>query len=94
LLSSYWKFALFIPGLAFASQVCLQELTSSKDGLIALHAYDSTKNDPQLNAKLKPEARKQRFDVDLMARSNKGRYKLMWMNKNGVKTKDFLLTKV
>jgi len=86
--------AAFIPSLIFNSQVCIQELTSSKDGLIALHVFDSSKTDTELSPKLKPEALKQRFDIDLMTRSNKGRYKLMWMNKNGDKTKDFLLTKV
>lgn len=75
-------------------QVCLQELTTSKDGLIALHVFDSTKVNPGLSPRLKPDALKERFEVDLMARSNMGRYKLMWMNKYGDTTKDFLLTKV
>lgn len=63
-----------------AYEVVIKELMSpDKDGLIALHVYDSQKVDKGLDPKLKPEALKERFEVDLMTRVRKNR--LLWKNK-------------
>lgn len=77
-----------------AYEVCMQELIKSRDGIIGLHCYDSTKTDAELKDCFKPEALRERFDVDLTVRSNKGRYKLLWVNKHGEPTHSFLLKTV
>lgn len=41
--------------------MALTEIMTSKDGLIALHAYDSTKSSSELPVHLKPDALKEKF---------------------------------
>ena len=72
----------------------MQEIMHSRDGLIALHAFDSTKSDKDLKPSLKPDALKESYEIDLFSRSNAGRFHLLWVNKYGAETKDFLLKTV
>jgi hypothetical protein len=81
-------------GSQMAYEVCVQELIKSKDGMIVAHVFDSTKKDDNLDAGYKPEALKEKIDLDLTARSNMGRYKLMWWNKRGEKTAPFMMNTV
>jgi len=77
-----------------AYEVCMEELIKSRDGIIGFHCFDSTKTDAELNEGFKPEALREKFDVDLTVRSNKGRYSLLWVNKHGEKTHNFILKTV
>mmetsp|Transcript_5288 Transcript_5288/g.6890 ORF Transcript_5288/g.6890 Transcript_5288/m.6890 type:complete len:402 (+) Transcript_5288:87-1292(+) len=77
-----------------AYEVCLTELVKSRDGLIGMHCYDSTKSDGNLSNQFKPEPLKKKFDVDLTARSNLGRYSLLWLDKKGQRTDQFVLKTV
>jgi NH3-dependent NAD+ synthetase len=81
-------------GSQMAYEVCVQELIKSKDGMIVAHVFDSTKKDDNLDAGYKPESLKEKIDIDLTARSNMGRYKLMWWNKRGEKTAPFMMNTV
>jgi hypothetical protein len=76
-----------------AFEVVIKELMSpDKDGLIALHIYDTQKVHKGLDPRLKPEALKERFEVDLMTRVRKNR--LLWKNKCNGSTCDTLVKTV
>jgi hypothetical protein len=77
-----------------AYEVCVQELVKSRDGVIGFHCFDSTKTNAELDPSLKPEALREKFDIDLTVRSNKGRYRLLWVNKHGKRTDTFILQTV
>jgi len=69
-----------------AMEVCLQELMTSKDGLIALHCFDSFKETSGLDSRFKPEALKGEVEVQLLTRTGKGRHALKWVDKRGEST--------
>jgi hypothetical protein len=77
-----------------AYEVCLTELVRSRDGIIGLHFFDSTKSNANLSQSFKPEPLKEKFNLDLTVRSNVGRFTLNWLDKKGQRTDTFVVKTV
>lgn len=92
------KFLISIDGSEasdMAMAVCLEELMSSKDGVIALHCFDSTKKEDGLETRFMPEALKEEvYRVQQVANTGKGRYSLKWVDKMGESTSDTIVRTV
>jgi hypothetical protein len=69
-------------------------LMKSRDGLICLHAYDSTIVNPSLPDIYLPSALKEKYDLSLSSKLSRARWQLKWLDKKGMKTKSFLLKAV
>jgi hypothetical protein len=66
-----------------AVEVCLEELMSSKDGVIALHCFDSTKQEGEEDPRFSSSVIQHDAEVTLMTRTGKGRHALKWVDKAG-----------
>jgi hypothetical protein len=67
----------------------------SRDGIIGLHCFDSTKNVDTLDPNLKPEALRMQYHVDLtMKTAGNNRFRLLWIDKEGDSTDMFILKTV
>jgi len=88
-IESWSNFMVGIDGSApskMAMEVCLQELMTNKDGLIALHCFDSLKQNSGLDSRFKPEALKREVEEQLLTRTSKECQALNWVDKRGEST--------
>jgi hypothetical protein len=81
------------PEASNAMEVCMAELIKSKDGIIALHAFDSTKSDVAKPAHMRCEKLREATEVLLMSRTVK-RFSLNWVNMRGKPVDAFILKTV
>lgn len=70
------------------------DLVKGKDKLSVMHVFDSTKKAEDLPSKYKPDALKERYEVELVGRLPAARWGLLWADKAGEPTKDFLVREV
>ena len=96
-IESWSNFMVGIDGSApskMAMEVCLQELMTNKDGLIALHCFDSLKQNSGLDSRFKPEALKREVEEQLLTRTSKECQALNWVDKRGESTSNCVVRTV
>jgi len=74
-----------------AFQVATQELMKSKDGVVLIHAFDSTVKRPDLPTALMPKELHERLHCMLVSTMSAKRFRMKWLDKAGSTTKNFIV---